>query len=301
MFGSKKLSEMNQEKSRTRTRHQNEFSNRRNGGIQVGSDARAPEIDIKDILYRLYLGFSKLFVALRYQLFKRVDLKPLPSVQRLPVFKLAVLGLLAFIAFKDDFSLNLGNANIAVEDSERKSTQASSLDLGMATPVSMPAENPMNFFEDRTGDSDKDRRYKAYIRRFAETARTESERFGIPASIKMAQGLLESSAGDSRLATKNNNHFGMKCFSKKCSKGHCSNFNDDHHKDFFRSYQSAWESWRAHSKLLQKKHYKGLKQHGNDYRAWAHGLKAAGYATDPNYAPKLIKLIETYQLHRLDR
>ena len=299
------MSEMNQEKARTRTRNREHISSRRNGGIQVGTEARAPEIDIKDILYRLYLGFSKLFVALKYQLFKRVDVQPLPSVQRLPVFKLAVLGLFAWFVFKSDlnFDITVGSASIAVEDSERQSTQASSLDLGVATPVSLPApEDKMAFFTDRPGDSDKDRRYKAYIRRFAETARTESERFGIPASIKMAQGLLESHAGDSRLATRNNNHFGMKCFSKKCAKGHCSNFDDDHHKDFFRSYTSAWESWRAHSKLLQKKHYKGLKKNGkDDYRAWAHGLKAAGYATDPKYAPKLINLIETYQLYRLDQ
>ena len=65
------------------------------------------------------------------------------------------------------------------------------------------------------------------------------DKFGIPASITLAQGLLESNNGESRLTTKNNNHFGIKCFSRKCKKGHCSNFSDDSHKDFFRKYDKC--------------------------------------------------------------
>ena len=112
--------------------------------------------------------------------------------------------------------------------------------------------------------------------------------------------LVESNAGRSRLSTNNNNHFGIKCFSKNCTKGHCSNFNDDHHKDFFRKYSSAWESWRAHSSMLANGRYSELKQYGKDYRAWAKGLKELGYATDKNYTTKLIRLIEKYRLDLLD-
>lgn len=140
-----------------------------------------------------------------------------------------------------------------------------------------------------------------YVRRYSSVARKEMEKFGIPASITLAQGLLESDAGGSRLSRKNNNHFGMKCFSRKCKKGHCSNFTDDSHKDFFRIYKSVWESYRAHSKLLMGKRYKPLQKYGKDYKKWAHGLRKAGYATDKNYAPKLIAIIEALHLDEFDK
>jgi flagellum-specific peptidoglycan hydrolase FlgJ len=144
---------------------------------------------------------------------------------------------------------------------------------------------------------------RAYVQRFKKVAQAEMEKFGIPASIKLAQGLLESQAGNSPLASRNNNHFGIKCFSRQCKKGHCRNFEDDSHKDFFRIYQSAWESYRAHSLLLkQKERYEALfTLPSDDYRGWAQGLAKAGYATDPAYAQKLIRLIEGLQLQRFDR
>lgn len=136
-----------------------------------------------------------------------------------------------------------------------------------------------------------------YVKRFANVAKAEMEKFGIPASIILAQGILESNSGKGKLATKNNNHFGMKCFSKKCKKGHCSNFSDDSHKDFFLRYTSAWGSYRDHSKLLVGKRYKHLLKLGTtDYKSWAQGLKKAGYATDKRYAEKIIEIIETKQL-----
>jgi flagellum-specific peptidoglycan hydrolase FlgJ len=141
---------------------------------------------------------------------------------------------------------------------------------------------------------------RSYIRRFAHVARAEMDQYGIPASITLAQGLLESQAGNSPLAKEANNHFGIKCFSKRCKKGHCRNFSDDHHKDFFRTYPSAWESYRAHSLFLQKDRYKHLLElPTTDYKGWAVGLKKAGYATDPQYANKLIRLIEGLELDRL--
>lgn len=143
---------------------------------------------------------------------------------------------------------------------------------------------------------------KNYIQKYAPLAKREMEMYGIPASIKLAQGLLESNAGDSRLAKNNNNHFGIKCFSKKCRKGHCSNFSDDTHKDFFRKYKSVRESFRAHSQFLQKNRYQSLLSLDPlDYKGWAHGLKAAGYATDKQYATKLIRIIETLQLYHYDK
>jgi flagellum-specific peptidoglycan hydrolase FlgJ len=142
----------------------------------------------------------------------------------------------------------------------------------------------------------------SYIRRFSKVAQEEMKRFGIPASITLAQGLLESNAGTSPLALHNQNHFGIKCFEKHCRKGHCANFSDDSHKDFFRIYQTVWESYRAHSKFLQKDRYKPLfKLKSTDYKGWAKGLQKAGYATDQRYAEKLIRLIEAYELQQYDR
>lgn len=141
---------------------------------------------------------------------------------------------------------------------------------------------------------------KNYLRRFAKVAIAEQRKYGVPASITLAQGLLESDAGGSRLAVESNNHFGMKCRSK-CKGCTCRNYSDDSEYDMFRVFDSAWESYRAHSKLMLDGRYKHLlKLEPTNYIAWAHGLKKAGYATDKRYAYKLIDLIERLQLHRFD-
>jgi flagellum-specific peptidoglycan hydrolase FlgJ len=142
---------------------------------------------------------------------------------------------------------------------------------------------------------------EAYIAKFGPIARAEMQKYGVPASISLAQGLIESRAGTSKLAVNNNNHFGMKCFSRNCKKGHCTNFTDDTHKDFFLKFSNAQQSWRAHSQLLASGRYAKLKRYGRDYRRWAQGLKAVGYATDRTYAQKLIGVIERYNLYRYDR
>lgn len=142
-----------------------------------------------------------------------------------------------------------------------------------------------------------------YVKRFAKVAKIEMEKFGIPASITLAQGLLESHYGESKLAVRNKNHFGIKCFSRTCKKGHCSNFTDDSHKDFFRTYHNAWESYRSHSHLLKRsKRYRFLFHlKKTDYKGWAKGLKKAGYATDKKYAEKLIGYIEDMELYKYDK
>jgi len=133
-------------------------------------------------------------------------------------------------------------------------------------------------------------------------ALAEMETHGIPASITLAQGLLESGTGRSTLARKNHNHFGIKCFSKKCRKGHCSNHSDDHHKDFFRIFENPEESFRAHSRVLLKDRYKPLfRLRITDYKGWSHGLRKAGYATDPRYGDKLVRMIEDLELWRYDQ
>lgn len=139
-----------------------------------------------------------------------------------------------------------------------------------------------------------------YIASYSPVAINEMKEYGIPASITLAQGLLESNAGDSRLARESNNHFGIKCRTK-CRGCTCRNYTDDDIYDMFRVFPSPWESFREHSLLLNSARYKHLHQLSRrDYKAWAHGLKQAGYATDKRYAEKLIAIIETLDLHDYD-
>ncbi len=150
-------------------------------------------------------------------------------------------------------------------------------------------------------DPDKRRRMASYVERFAPVAKAEMNKFGIPASIILAQGLLESNAGASGLAKQANNHFGMKCFSQKCKKGHCLNYSDDTHKDFFVKYANVWGSYRQHSEMLKNKQRYAHLFSTRDYRKWATGLAKAGYATDKQYGEKLIALIQELQLDRFDK
>ena len=141
----------------------------------------------------------------------------------------------------------------------------------------------------------------SYILRYKKTAQEEADLYGIPVAITLAQGLLESNAGDSKLARKDNNHFGIKCKSK-CIGCRCANYTDDSKYDMFRVFDSAWYSFREHSNLLSSKRYRHLsKLDIKDYKNWAYGLKAAGYATDIRYADKLINIIETFHLYKYDK
>lgn len=139
-----------------------------------------------------------------------------------------------------------------------------------------------------------------YVRTYSKVAVSEMYRSGIPASITLAQGLLESGAGKSRLATEGNNHFGIKCHSNWT--GDRIYHDDDRKGECFRKYRNASESFRDHSDFLRyKDRYKFLFDlEITDYKAWATGLKKAGYATDPAYSRKLIKIIEDYKLYEYD-
>jgi hypothetical protein len=145
----------------------------------------------------------------------------------------------------------------------------------------------------------KKARVQAYVDRYADIARREMKEFGVPASITLAQGLLESNAGDSKLAVVSLNHFGIKC-RKKCLGCTCRNYGDDTRYDMFRVFDSAAESFREHSELLNTSRYAKLKSHGTDYVKWAHGLKTCGYATDKKYGHKLVTIIENLGLDKYD-
>ena len=138
-----------------------------------------------------------------------------------------------------------------------------------------------------------------YIAFLKAVAIHEMKLYGIPASITLAQGILESGSGKGRLARQANNHFGIKCHDWT---GPRIYHDDDRAQECFRKYNDPSQSYRDHSLFLAKrKRYADLFKHKiTDYKAWARGLKKAGYATDPQYPKKLISLIERYKLYRYD-
>jgi len=139
-----------------------------------------------------------------------------------------------------------------------------------------------------------------YILQYRDIAISEMNRAGIPASITLAQGLLESGIGESRLAVEGNNHFGIKCHDWK---GPSVNHTDDAPNECFRKYNNAYESYLDHSDFLTgRKRYQVLFTYDReDYKRWAKGLKRCGYATNPKYADLLIQKIELYYLHIFDK
>lgn len=143
--------------------------------------------------------------------------------------------------------------------------------------------------------------YLSYIEQYKDIAIREMEEYRIPASITLAQGLLESAAGKSEITIEANNHFGIKC--QKNWDGERIYHDDDAKGECFRKYNTALESYEDHSKfLVAGQRYATLFDlASNDYKGWAKGLKSAGYATLPTYAEKLIDIIERYNLDQYDR
>lgn len=141
--------------------------------------------------------------------------------------------------------------------------------------------------------------YQQYIDQYKDVAIAQMLRWHVPASITLAQGLLESGAGQSTLATKGNNHFGIKCHDWT---GRTIRRDDDRPDECFRAYDSAYDSYEDHSRFLATgQRYKSLfSLKKTDYKGWANGLKAAGYATNPRYASILIELIQLYKLYQYD-
>lgn len=140
---------------------------------------------------------------------------------------------------------------------------------------------------------------KEFIRKYKHIAIQEMERTGIPASITLAQGIFESGCGMSQLSQEANNHFGIKCHDWE---GDTYHMDDDAENECFRKYDHPEQSWIDHSEfLISRPRYADLfKIPSTDYKAWAKGLKAAGYATNPQYAERLIKIIEEEELYLYD-
>ncbi|MBK8425336.1 MAG: glucosaminidase domain-containing protein [Lewinellaceae bacterium] len=244
-------------------------------------------------------------------------------IQEPVLWKLVVITALAYLLWSDKISIVLGPISDENAVSTSQAVRANFLDMAVAqhpqkrlrkqefqVELAPGTLNNTTFSIDPAYAkrhtiaskevADRQLRCRDYVERFAPIARAEMRKFGIPASIILAQGLLESNAGESGLSRATNNHFGMKCFSKQCKRGHCANFSDDSHKDFFVKYGNAWSSYRAHSEFLKKtKRYRSLFQlEPTDYRNWAIGLEKSGYATDKQYAEKLMALVQSLGLDR---
>jgi len=155
------------------------------------------------------------------------------------------------------------------------------------------------FFATLSGQSSSRLSPQDYIEKYNEWAVMNMKRTGVPASITLAQGMLESGNGNSRLAVEANNHFGIKCHEWTGEKVY---HHDDRRNECFRKYNSVYDSYFDHAKFLTgRSRYASLFElETTDYKGWAKGLKKAGYATDPNYAKRLIDIIEKYQLHLFD-
>lgn len=143
--------------------------------------------------------------------------------------------------------------------------------------------------------------YEKYVKQYSSLAIQHDKKYNIPASITLAQAILESGAGQGRLAKEANNHFGIKCHADW--KGGRIYHHDDRRNECFRKYKNVAESYDDHSKFLvqHSRYAKLFKLKKNDYKGWAKGLQDCGYATDKGYANKLISMIETYQLYQYDQ
>ena len=147
--------------------------------------------------------------------------------------------------------------------------------------------------------ANRNQAYTDYFNTYAEVAVQQMVQYRIPASITLAQGVLESGAGKSELARKANNHFGIKCNGWT---GRKSYHDDDEKNECFRAYKNAYQSYVDHSVFLttSKRYSRLFDLKRTDYKGWARGLKACGYATSPTYATRLIEIIERYELYRYD-
>ncbi|PCI02069.1 MAG: N-acetylmuramidase [Flavobacteriaceae bacterium] len=177
-----------------------------------------------------------------------------------------------------------------VKSTTRKEKVSESLDYDINAVESQLRSNPT-----------LSRKSLVYIATFGKDAVEEMEKYNIPASITLAQGLLESGSGSGRLAKEANNHFGIKCH--KSWRGDVLYHDDDELQECFRKYRHPKYSYRDHSLFLsERQRYMFLfNLERSDYKGWARGLKKAGYATDPKYPVKLISLIERYNLTRFDK
>ncbi len=261
-----------------------------------------PAIDftLMDLLQRLFTGLKRIFVAIKYQFYKNTsEINGVGGTSRsgkkwrIPWFKIGLIGIVVFLFTQKDiqFSINMRaplNGEGAVDSPNDQDADRQPMNVAQAIPmknaVGRKNRSQGNRLNGRSagafdGQFD-DQEVAAYISRFRKVALMEMKKFGIPASIKMAWGIMESQAGRKPAQANDNNHFGP------IMRGE--------------PFSTAWENWRAHSLLLQQQ-YGGLLEGGLDHRQWIKMLNKAKIYNDSSFGQKLGQLIEKYDLHRLDQ
>jgi flagellum-specific peptidoglycan hydrolase FlgJ len=233
------------------------------------------EITLGWILRKIWLHLQKLFVALKYQWHKNTA--GFFANKKLSWFKIGLAAIAIFIVLKKDiqFSVNMKAPTGIPADQTAQPMRAKVEELRMGTLAIKGAASPAPAAISDLNEAS----VRIYIRRFSKVAQAEMLKYGVPASVKMAQAIVESWAGQQPLTVASNNHFGTPLAA--------------------RNYNSAWENWRMHSELLRGQ-YASLFENGTDYKKWAKGLQQAGYNTDRRYERKLTEVIEQYRLYELD-
>ncbi|MCB9081579.1 MAG: glucosaminidase domain-containing protein [Lewinellaceae bacterium] len=247
--------------------------NRNGGGRSV-----VPVMSLRELLARFIQGIHNVYIALKFQVF--VLIYGQHGERKLPYFRLAFLAFVIFVVFRKDiqFSINMQvpQGGDGHEQVVKASSNMDELSI-VASPVSLrnaaPYYQPATFRELEEGQA------RAFINRFSRVAQAEMDKFHIPASVKMAQGLMESRAGTHPAVAEHQNYFGQSMHG--------------------RDYASAWENWRAHSLMLSKQ-LSSLCQKEVSYRDWATALAKQQGSAQRNYAKNLVEIIERYQLYLLD-
>ena len=257
---------------------------------------KASDISVWWILLLKILKSARIpFIAGKHQFLKKYE--ELFGTPTFPWFKLSLLTLALYMVFQKDmhFQVNMKSPNHLFSDDRSHKGEPTALSMslthpdGPSQPMTSKAIASLNLADDKV---------QAYIDRFSRIAIMEMQKFQIPASIKMGQGLLASRAGENMLATKFNNHFGTLCADVETA---CGQFTSGNTNVQVKKYVSAWEGWREHSTMISTGPYGELKKHGKDYKKWAEGIAKIGYGNNQSYSQQLIAVIEQYQLYKLDK
>jgi flagellum-specific peptidoglycan hydrolase FlgJ len=229
-------------------------------------------LGLEQMIQRLLKGLGKLLTALRFQLYR---LNPSATYSwKLPWFKLGLAALAFFILSQKNvqFSFNIKAPFSAFSDKEEHAQEEQ---MGIAQSIAFRQNEGAKELAPAIAE-----RSEEYIRRFSKVAKAEHDKYGIPASLKMAQALLESQAGVLTEKQGDNNHFGAPMAGQ--------------------NYESAWANWRAHSIYIAQNH-PSLFQNGADVEGWAKGIAELGYSNNKQYTDQLLYLIDRFELKQLDR
>ena len=260
------------------------------------SKGKASDISVWWILLLKILKSARIpFTAGKHQFLKKYE--ELFGTPTFPWFKLSLLALVLYMVFQKDmhFQVNMKSPNHLFSDDRSHKGEPTALSMSLTHP-----DGPTQAMTSKTSASLNlaDDKVQAYISRFSRIAIMEMQKFQIPASVKMGQGLLASQAGENLLATKFNNHFGTLCSGTDTA---CGQFTTGSTNAQVKKYASAWEGWRDHSTMISTGPYAALKQHGKDYKKWATSIAKIGYGNNQSYSQQLIAVIEQYQLYKLDK